>query len=212
MKRIIATILTIIMLFSMCIFSNAETVTTGNAKKVKIEELTETEYVEIVAKYTGKSESQIRNMLIAKEAEIYAEYGILSDETRHYRATTTLDFADGSAISMPVELGMAYTVHYIDNYAQIDSVDGCWTEATDSGPYTWNEFYNSYTDSGFPRTEIEAHARGAVEIAIDTSIAGQAELKKQLSDIGFSIEIQVGTVFYLRKVDNLDLYVDIYPN
>lgn len=90
-------------------------------------------------------------------------------------------------------------------------MDAYWTGITGSGNCEWNEYYKSRTDSGFPGTEIEAHARGAVQITIDTSVSGQAEIKDQLIDCGFaSVGGPVGTVYYLSKADNLDLYVDIY--
>jgi hypothetical protein len=112
---------------------------------------------------------------------------------RYIQAITTKDFSPNSAFSTKVELGMAYTLYYSGSFRQINSIDATWTGAAGSGLYEWNQYTLYSYPNSFPTADAEAHARGAVETVIDTSISGNVSIKNQLVSAGFDITLEVGT-------------------
>lgn len=98
--------------------------------------------------------------------------------TRYCQVVKTKNFAEGTRLDIPVALVINYIEYSYNNFRQINSVESCWTIADSSGDYIWNEAAIVYTNKGFPRADAEAHARGSVSIAVDTSnLEGIRKLK-----------------------------------
>jgi hypothetical protein len=226
MKRLVSVFLTIILLISMVnsvsIATNSLEDKTQNETIVTTEivELTEEQYIELVVKHSKLSKEQVKSKLDMYEKEtldnnIMARFNSenitpLGSGYSYIQAITTKDFSPNSTFSTKVELGMAYTIYYSGSFRQINSIDATWTGAAGSGLYEWNQ-YTLYTyPNSFPTSNAEAHARGAVETVIDTSLSGNLSIKNQLVGAGFDVTLQVGTKYYLRKIDNIDMYIRSY--
>ena len=223
MKKFISVLLIFTLLFTMSssVFADKpkQTKVDGNQKTV-ITEVTEDEYIKIVSQQSGLAVDKVKDKIkeykgaiaqnkvlaTADEANV-GTLGVLT--LSYYQAITEKNFSAGTVFYSPVELGMAYTVYSSGSFRQINSIDATWTGATGDGLYTWSQ-YTLYTyPTAFPTTSIEAHTRGAVETQIDVSISGNLELKNALVGAGFSVSLQAGTTYYLRKVGNIDLYKNI---
>ncbi len=226
MKRLASVFLTFMLLVSIVnsvsIAANSLENKTQNETLVKTEivELTEEQYIELVVKHSELSKEQVKSKLDAHKKVKLDDNNITRFNTgsinplgsgySYLQAITTKDFSPNSAFSTKVELGMAYTLYYSGSFRQINSIDATWTGAAGSGLYEWNQ-YTLYTyPSIFPTSVAEAHARGAVETVIDTSLSGNVSIKNQLVGAGFDVTLQVGTKYYLRKIDNIDMYIRSY--
>lgn len=226
MKRLVSVFLTVMLLVSMVNTVSIATNNIGNESQseakvtTEIVELTEEQYIELVAKYSDLSVEQVKSKLDVYKKETAddnimtrintEEFTPMGTGYRYLQAITTKDFSPNSSFSTKVELGMAYTQYYSGSFRQINSIDATWTGAAGSGLYEWDE-YTLYTyPNSFPTAEAEAHTRGAVETVIDTSISGNLSIKNQLVNAGFDITLEVGTKFYLRKIDNIDMYIRSY--
>lgn len=204
---------------------NTDSIATNNIENevkvtTEIVELTEEQYIELVAKHSDLSAEQVKSKLDEYKKETVdsnimtgintGEFTPLGTGYRHLQAITTKDFSPNSTLSTKVELGMAYTEYYSGSFRQIDSIDATWTGEAGNGLYKWEE-YTLYTyPNSFPTANAEAHTRGAVETVIDTSISGNLSIKNQLIGAGFDITLEAGTKFYLRKVGNIDMYIRSY--
>ncbi|MDP3488037.1 MAG: hypothetical protein Q8S19_08930 [Bacillota bacterium] len=184
-------------------------------------EVSEEEYIQGVSKLTNLPKDTIRaklreSLITSSEAMGSVSYGFVDGAvatvgTLHYwRTITTKNFSSGTTLFSPVELGMWFTVYEYLSFRQINSIDACWTGAAASGPYVWNEYVKVTYPKSFPTIAIEAHARGAVETTVNVSVSGGVELKNALLGCGFSVTGQVGTIIYLRKVDDISLYYRVY--
>lgn len=216
---LLSVVLLLVTMFTPTAFGASLSVGQKVPASMIVEELSEDQYLEGVASITNEPERVIRSRISGAANELIKGMGASADEEIrstssgklvYMRVTSTKDFSSGTALSSPVEIGMYFTVYEYGSFRQINSIDGCWTGETGSGPYTWKEFAKVTYPASFPTIAIEAHARGAVETVVDTSISGGVELKNALLGAGFSVTAQVGTKLYLRKVDDLFVNFRLY--
>lgn len=128
MKRLVSVFLTVMLLVSMV---NTVSIATNNIENesqseakvtTEIVELTEEQYIELVAKYSDLSVEQVKSKLDVYKKETAddnimtrintEEFTPMGTGYRYLQAITTKDFSPNSSFSTKVELGMAYTQYY----------------------------------------------------------------------------------------------------
>lgn len=144
-------------------------------------------------KFAARSSTNFDNatMKLLSETTTYREYIVVKDFQGGYQ----------------VEAGALARIYNSGSFRQITNIDREWTGATGSGSYEWSEFYKSATHNG---RSVTIQARGAVVIAVDSSISNSAEFGSELLGFGYTVSIAIGTKTYYRKVATWSQTFNLY--
>lgn len=198
MKKCVSFLLVCAMLFSFCGLALAAPIDVGpvaNTKKGVFQEpkvLTRQEVIERIMEAEGVSATEAELRLDEPSSVSVATGTIFVQATLNHDFGCGYTAEVGAVVEVPDTAGPGN---------RIVRVVTSWTTASGSGLYTWNEAYHLAEIAPQPYM-LTLGARGSMQVEIDLSITGGAEMKSKLVNAGFSLSGSVGTKYYYRKLES----------
>lgn len=192
----------------------------GKINASALDEVKQTEYDVTVKQYSKDLSYEEAVELLMEKKEVSREeaekllgysdnvstHGTNAGETAYREYVDTYVFAN----RYEVEIGGLWKVYSYGSFRQFDENVSCWTAATGSGNYTWDEIYVQDTTESYPAVDVSVAARGVVEVAVDHSTTIGLELGSELLGFGFTFEDVIGDVKYYRHTANMTLTRSCY--
>jgi hypothetical protein len=208
MKKIIAILLSVVIVFSYGTAFAAEPTTTikttdknANNVTVSYRKLTDKQAIQRISEINHISLKDAEQTLRDFRKSSKTNTSTPSGEATLAAATSTIEEAKVTydfGLGRTVEAGaLCEVADIIGPGKPILSVIQKWTGAVGSGAYTFSQLYINTIIN--PSYKLNILARGTVETEIDLSVSGSAEIKQQLIGCGFSVSLTVGTKVILRK-------------
>lgn len=107
-----------------------------------------------------------------------------------------------------VEIGGIWLVYSEGSFREFREFKEGWTGASGSGSYTWNEFYVTDVTTTYPTTHAFLEGRGALEVAISSSLT--STVGANLIASNFSVSGSVGNTTYYRRVETISFDWSLY--
>lgn len=166
--------------------------------------LTYEEAVEVLMQKVNISREEAQEMLEpSNDMQVYSD---VVGNTSYHEYTDTYTIADRYS----VEIGGLWQTYNYGSFRQFNECVSCWTAATGSGSYTWEEIYVLDVTESYPTTAVSLSARGVIEVAVDSSTSGGIQLGSELIGLGFERSDTVGFTTYFRYTETIGLSRSLY--